>query len=285
LAPEAFEPLKEFGETFQLAGSVVLDRCPVCESSEIAHLWQLPQSALGAPAHLSAPGSSFDGYYLDYLPLLNVPQRIFVFDICRFCHSIFRNPKDDDHASYVNDASKVSTFRAKGTASFSGIVTTCEKQWPRSTAVVIDAACGAGQALALLHQRHPDLRLLGLDLSRPSVRYMKSIGLPAEAVDLDFDDLDGIVAPGSVDFILFYEAFEHVRRPIPVLTKLVRMLRKGGRLHFTAQYYGAESVLPVRVGEPIFIDRHGLDWVVSKLDAAVHAISVDTKFRVTLQKS
>ncbi len=90
--------------------------------------------------------------------------------------------------------------------------------------------------------------------------------------------------PGSVDFILFYEAFEHVRQPLTVLRKLTHLLRSGGRLHFTAQYYGPESSLQVRVGEPIYIDRHGLDWTVAQLDVRLHALTIDTKFRVTLQK-
>lgn len=284
LAAETFNPLQEFGRNFELAGTVVLDRCPVCDGRDIGRLWQLPQSRLEVPAHLNAPGSSFHGFYLDYLPLLRVPQRVFVFDICRFCHSVFRNPKDDDHASYEQDTSKVASFKANGTSPFAGIVTTCERQWPRGTSFVIDAACGAGQAMALLRERHSNLQLLGLDLSEPSVRYMKSLGFEAAKVDLDLEDLDSFVKPGTVDFILFYEAFEHVRHPLTALKKLVRMLRSGGRLHFTAQYYGAESSLPVRVGEPIYIDRHGLDWVVSQIDARVHDLRIDTKFRVTLEK-
>lgn len=284
LAAETFDPLREFSRVFELAGTVVLDRCPVCDGRDIGRLWQLPQSRLGVPAHLNAPGSPFHEFYLDYLPLLTVPHRIFVFDICRFCHSVFRNPKDDDHAGYEQDSSKVAAFKEKGVAPFSGIVTTCERQWPRDTRFVVDAACGAGQAMALFRERHPALRLLGLDLSEPSVRHMKSLGFDAAKVDLDIEDLDAVVSPGSVDFILFYEAFEHVRHPLTSLKKLVRMLRSGGRLHFTAQYYGTESSLPVRVGEPIYIDRHGLDWVVSQTDTRVHALRVDTKFRVTLEK-
>ena len=92
------------------------------------------------------------------------------------------------------------------------------------------------------------------------------------------------MGPGSVDFILLYEAFEHVRQPLTVLKKLTNLLRAGGRLHFSAQYYGPESSLQVRVGEPIYIDRHGLDWVVSQLDVRLHNLTIDTKFRVTLQK-
>jgi SAM-dependent methyltransferase len=279
-----FEPLDVFRENFPLAGTIALDRCPVCDSSEIGRLWQLPQSRLGAPTYLNSPGSPFHDFYLDYLPLLRVPQQVFVFDICRFCHSIFRNPKDDDQASYGDDTSKVEAFRAQGPAPFNGIVNVCEKRFPRGAKTVVDAACGAGQALALLKERHPELDLMGLELSHPSVKFINSLGVKAAVVDLDLDDLDPIVPPASVDFILFYEAFEHVRQPVTVLKKLVRMLRRGGRLHFTAQYYGPESSLQVRVGEPIYISRHGLDWVVSQLDAEVHDLVVNIKFRVTLQR-
>lgn len=284
LAPKLFDPLDVFREKFPVAGTIALDRCPVCDSDEIGRLWQLPQSHLGAPTWLNSPGSPFHDFYLDYLPLLKVPQQIFVFDICRFCHSIFRNPKDDDQSSYRGDESKVAAFKAKGTAPFASIVKACEKHFPPNTRTVIDAACGAGQALALLRERHPELRLVGLELSRPSVAFMRSMDIEAHVVDLDLEEIDPAMAPGSVDFILFYEAFEHVRQPLEVLRKLTRLLRSGGRLHLTAQYYGPESALQVRVGEPIYIDRHGLDWVVAQLDVRLHALTIDTKFRVTLQK-
>lgn len=284
LAPKLFDPLDIFRKNFAVAGTIALDRCPVCDSEEIGCLWQLPQSHLGAPTHLNSPGSPFHDFYLDYLPLLKVPQQIFVFDICRFCHSIFRNPKDDDQSSYRNDESKVAAFKTKGTAPFASIVKACEKHFPPDTRNVIDAACGAGQALALLRERHPKLKLVGLELSGPSVAFMRSMDIEAHVVDLDFEDIDLSLAPGSVDFILFYEAFEHVRQPLTVLGKLTHLLRSGGRLHFTAQYYGPESSLQVRVGEPIYIDRHGLDWIVAQLDVRLHALTIDTKFRVTLQK-
>ena len=284
LAPKLFDPLDEFREKFSVAGTVALDRCPICDGVEIGRLWQLPQSHLGAPTYLNSPGSPFHDFYLDYLPLLKVPQKIFVFDICRSCHSIFRNPKDDDQTGYRTDTSKVASFKSDGTGPFAGVVNLCEKHFPRNTRTVVDAACGSGQTLAMLRERQPGLKLMGLELSRPSVDFMQSMGLAAATVDLDLDDLDPIIAPGSVDFVIFYEAFEHVRKPVTVLRKLTRLLRHGGRLHFSAQYYGPQSSLQVRVGEPIYIDRHGLDWVVSQLDVVVHKITINTKLRVTLEK-
>ena len=284
IASKVIDPLEVFRESFQLAGTVTLDHCPVCGCGEIGRIWQLPQSRLEAPTHLNSPGAPFHGYYLDYLPLLRIPQQIFTFDACGFCHSIFRNPKDDDQAGYRRDTSKVAAFKEQGTAPFEGIVRRCEKSFPKNTKAVVDAACGAGQTLALLRERHADLSLTGLELSQPSVEYMRSLGIEANVVDLDFEDLDSIIAPGEIDFVIFYEAFEHVRSPVLVLKKLLRLLRRGGRLHFSAQYYGPESSLQVRVGEPIYIDRHGLDWIVSQVGATIHELSIDTKFRVTLQK-
>lgn len=284
IAPKAFDPLVVFGENFTIAGTIALDRCPVCDSREIGRLWQLPQTRLGAPTHLHSPGSPYHEFYLDYLPLLTVPQKIFIFDICRFCHSVFRNPRDDDHTSYKKDKSKVAAFKAKGTAPYKWIADSATKRFPRNTRTIVDAACGAGQTAVLLRELHPDARIVGLELSQPSVDYMHSLGLEASVVDLDEDDLDPVIAPGSVDFILFYEAFEHVRKPLVVLRKLVRLLRSGGRVQFSAQYYGSKSPLQIRVGEPIYIDQHGLDWIVSQLDVSLSAFVADTKFRVTLQK-
>jgi SAM-dependent methyltransferase len=284
VAQKAFDPLDVFGKDFVRAGTIALARCPVCDSSEIGLLWQLPQTRLGVPTHLNSPGSGYHDFYLDYLPTLKVPQQVFTFDICKQCHSVFRNPKDDDQASYRADSSKVAAFKAAGTAPFAGIVKQCERHFPRNTKIVVDAACGAGQALALLRERRPDIKLRGLELSRPSVDFIRSMGIDACVVDLDLQELDPVVMSASVDFVLFYEAFEHVRKPLIVLKKLIGLLRSGGRLHFSAQYYGPESSLPVRVGEPIYIDRHGLDWVVSQLDVRLHDLTIDTKFRVTLQK-
>ena len=284
LPPKAFDPLQEFRDNFSVAGTVLLDRCPVCDGAELGRVWQLPQSRFAAPTYLSSPGSPYHNFYLDYLPLLKVPQQIFVFDMCRSCHSIFRNPKDDDHAGYRNDTSKVASFKEQGTEPFKGMASLCEKYFPPGTRTVVDAACGSGQVLALLRAQHPDLKLMGLELSRPSVEFIRSLDIEAAEADLDLEDLDPIVAPGTVDFIVFYEGFEHVRRPVTVLKKLVRMLRQGGRLHFSAQYYGPETSLQIRVGEPIYIDRHGLDWILSQLDVTVVDLKANVKLRVTLQK-
>lgn len=280
----AFDPFTAFEPYFSLAGSIRLSACPVCESGRITEIWRFPQSRLKGHTYLSAPGEAHHNTYLDYLPLLKVPQEIFTFDICADCHSIFRNPKDDDQGVYKRDTSKVESFKRQGLDPFRGTAATCEALFPPNTRFVVDAACGSGQVLAIYKEKRPDLRLFGLELSEPSVEWIKGLGIEAAVTDLDHDDLDVHVAPGTVDFIVFNEAFEHVRSPLHVLRKMFRMLRPGGRIHFTAQYFGPENALQIRVGEPIYIDRHGLDWVIAQLNGELVELKADIKYRVTLAK-
>jgi len=283
--PGLFDPFREFAGSFKVGGSLTVSACPVCDDPSISPLWLLPQSRLSTRTHLNAPGAPYHNTYLDYLPLLQTPQQIFKFDVCRACHTIFRNPKDEDWKVYRGDTSKVAAFKEKGVAPFADTARSYAAQFPPNTRVVVDAACGSGQILAIFRESDPDLQLFGLELSEPSINWMKSIGLSGAVVDLDQDDLDSHVKPGSVDFIVFNEAFEHVRAPLLVLKKLFRMLRPGGRIHFTAQYYGPQNSLQVRVGEPIYIDRHGLDWVIEQLGAALIDLKADIKYRVTLEKA
>jgi SAM-dependent methyltransferase len=285
MTSNAFDPFTVFKNYFKLVGPVKLDKCPVCESRRITQIWRLPQSRLDGKTYLSAPGKAHNNTYLDYLPLLKVPQEVYGFDMCGDCHSIFRNPKDDDQEIYKRDSSKVRSFKEHGLDPFRGAAATCEAFFPPDTRFVVDAACGSGQMLAIYKEKRPELRLFGLELSAPSVEWMKELGIEAAVVDLDLDDLDKHVAPGTVDFIVFNEAFEHVRSPLRVLRKMFRMLRPGGRIHFTAQYFGPENSLQIRVGEPIYIDRYGLDWVISQLGAELVHLAADIKYRVTLAKA
>lgn len=280
----SFDPFTAFGDKFTIAGDVFLNACPVCESRTFAPLWKLPQNKLSKVAYLDAPDTTMNRLYLAYLPLLTVPQKIYCFDICADCESIFLNPKSDDQAVYERDTSKVQSFRTEGVEGFRGTVDSVRKWIPEDAEVIVDAACGAGQALAVLREERPGLRYIGLELSRPSVEFMRDeLGFEAHAVDLDRDDLDSAVAPESVDFVLLEEAFEHVRSPMVVMAKMARMLKPGGRMHFTAQRYG-DNELPIRVGEPIYINDETLDWVIASLGLETREIVKDIKFRVIVEK-
>lgn len=273
-----------FRDQFKLVGNVRLDACPVCDCKDIGELWRLPQNRLSTTAYIDAPGSPMNRTYLQFLPTLETPQNIFKFDICDKCESIFLNPKSDDQEIYARDESKVLSFRTKGAAPFKRHAESYLKAMKPDAQVVVDAACGAGQALYLMREARPDLHLIGLELSKPSVEFMNSeLGIEAYTTDLDHEDLDPYVAPESVDFIILQEAFEHVRQPLTVMKKLVRMLKPGGRMHFTAQFYGSNP-LQIRVGEPIYINEKGFRWVLDQIGMTLIEDRRDIKIRATIEK-
>jgi len=269
---------------FQFSGNVTLTACPVCGNGLFSEIWRLPQNRLEKTAVLDSPGAPYHGYQINYLPTLRVPQEIYVFDICHRCESIFLNPKNDDQMVYRSDTSKVKYFKEHGLDGFRYFTNSVRKLFPANTKKVVDSACGSGQVLALLKELDPGLELMGLELSQPSVDFINhELGIKACAVDLDQDDLDQVVPPGTIDFVILSEAFEHVRRPLTVMRKMVRLLRPGGRVHFTAQYYGDNS-LQIRVDEPIYINQQGFEYVIGELGVKLVNLIKDNKIRATIEK-
>src|SRR6185437_10503163 len=184
------ELCQKYPEKFKLIGNVIMDRCPVCFGSDHPTIWMLPQKFLGAGTFLSSPGRPFHNTYLAYLPMLTTPQDIYTFDMCQQCQAIFLNPKHDDHASYARDGSKVRAFREHGIDPWRSAASNYMKDAPENVKTVLDAACGAGQMLAALRDTNPEVRLIGLELSLPSVELMTNeLSIEAYFADLDNDDL------------------------------------------------------------------------------------------------
>ena len=152
---------------------------------------------------------------------------------------------------------------------------------------MVDAACGIGQYLHVARQRrtHHWQRLIGLELAEGYVEQMRAEGFEAHAFDIDNDDPKQIVAPGTVDFISFCEAFEHVERPLDALRKLTGLLRPGGRLFFTAQRYGADVQAAIRPGEPIYIGEKLMAEMPSRVGCRQLSLSTSTmRYYVVLEK-
>jgi SAM-dependent methyltransferase len=282
----AFQALcKKHPDRFRLFGDVYLERCPVCLGTDHLPIWQLPQTKLTARTFLSSPGAAYDNTYISSLPMLTTPQDIYVFHFCQQCEAIFLNPKKDDQAKYENDSSKIRAYRERGLEPWQNAATNYMKAAPSGTRTVVDAACGAGQLLSVVKAKEPSLRVIGLELSRPAVSFMRDeLGLESYVADLDNEDLDALIAPGSADYIIFNEAYEHVRTPTIVLKRLLRLLRPGGRIRFSAQAYGPEFALQIRVGEPIFVSAKTVDWTLAQTGSKLLELRVASKMYITLEK-
>jgi hypothetical protein len=272
-------------DRFRIVGQIHLKQCPVCSGEQHPTIWQIPQARLSQPAALSAPGQPYDNMPLIYLPMLATPQQIFRFDLCETCAAIFLNPTGDAREAYSNDASKVEWVRHKGIRAWWDAAAAFMRFAPETIATVVDAACGAGELLANARDdQNPGLRVIGLEISRPAVDFMRhELGIEAHAVDLDVDDLDEYVEPGSVDFIIFNEGYEHMRFPTVVLRKLLRLLRSGGRIRFSAEAYGPQLDRPIRPG-PILVSDKTLDWTVRETNTVLVSLEYAPTMYVTLEK-
>lgn len=250
-AADSLLPLSgQRGPLFSAFGDTQLAECPVCHSRDIATLWRMPATTLPDPIQV------FGGYY-NQVPTLQVPGLIYSFDFCRECESIFLNPVPSGQKREYRTSNHY--IRKMETAAewqeYEAMYDKFAPWIPPGATVMVDAACGIGQYLHIARQRgtHHWRRMVGLELAENYVEHMRSQGLEAYACDIDNDDLSAVVPPGSVDFISFCEAFEHVERPLDALRKLIAALRPGGRLYFTAQRYGRDVTAVVRPGEPIYV--------------------------------
>ena len=275
--------------TFQLEGSLFsvfgdqhLTECPVCHSVDVTPLWRMPMTDLKEPLQV------FGGYF-NQIPTLQVPAVTFCFDFCEGCESIFLNPvpsrlkesyRTTDH--YIRKMQSAAEWR-----DYEEIYGSFARWIPKDATIMIDAACGIGQYLHLVRKRggHNWKRLIGLELAEKYVEHMRAEGLEAHAFDIDADDLGKIVPPGSVDFISFCEAFEHVDRPMDALRKLLATLRRGGRLFFTAQRYGKDVKAAVRPGEPIYIGEKVLNDLPARLGCRIVDMTTSSmRYYVVLEK-
>lgn len=118
-----------------------------------------------------------------------------------------------------------------------GIYEMCREDYPQMLAelekepfdAVLDVGCGTGAVLALLHEKYPDRRYVGLDLTPEMIEVARTKVAPGmefvvgDAESLPFDE-------ASFDAVLCSNSFHHYPNPAAFLAGALRVLRPGGRL-------------------------------------------------------
>jgi SAM-dependent methyltransferase len=102
---------------------------------------------------------------------------------------------------------------------------------PRAQEWVLDAGCGTGAHLAALGRARS--RALGLDLSRGMLRVAQRAAPGASVVQADLNQTFP-VRRGALDAVLAALVSDHLRNLRQFFTESFRVLRRGGRLVFSA---------------------------------------------------
>src|SRR5882724_6699296 len=131
------------GLSFSAFGSVLRESCPVCGSSDVGNVFRLPM------ARIDPPLTVFGGYFNE-IPVLRTPFRIYAWDLCRHCNSIYLNPCAPRER--VNSNYRASTSYLKqmeDPQSWLGHEERYDallKFAPDDAKTLIDAACGGGHS-------------------------------------------------------------------------------------------------------------------------------------------
>ena len=154
---------------------------------------------------------------------------------------------------------------------------------------LLDAGCGAGQQIGLLHTRYPSARYIGQDHSAPLLQHAqqaakkvwpsgwrpllkKLSGKPAQAQWLQTDLAHTGLAPESLDLVWSNLALHWHAAPHDVLQEWGRILRLNGLVFFSC--FGPATLQEVRTAAqqaelqtatPSFVDMHDFgDLLIEK---------------------
>lgn len=118
-----------------------------------------------------------------------------------------------------------------------GIYEMCKDDYPQMLAElerepfadVLDVGCGTGAVIELLHEKYPDARYVGLDLTPDMIAVAQAKSLNGcEFVVGDAEDLP--FPANSFDAVLSSNSFHHYPNPEKFFAGVARVLRPGGRL-------------------------------------------------------
>lgn len=117
-----------------------------------------------------------------------------------------------------------------------------------AAAEVLDLGCGTGEFTARLAEYLPEAQVLGVDVLPESLAYARRRHA-ALAPRLAFREGDGFsldFPDGHFDFVTCRHMLQSVPEPERVMAELIRVTRRGGRLHLLVEDYGMIHAYPTR---------------------------------------
>ena len=112
---------------------------------------------------------------------------------------------------------------------------------------LLEIGCGVGAVLGSIGLAHPDVQLVGIDISPEQIagarRHLNELGL--DGVELAVGDGANLPWPDDhFDRVRVVWVLEHLSDALPVLQEAWRVLRPGGTIHLTETDYASLRVSP-----------------------------------------
>jgi len=103
----------------------------------------------------------------------------------------------------------------------------------QSIKTIVDLGCGSGELLQYLHDRYPDKRLSGVDVSKKALDILAQRRLAKKLYRVDLEKARSI--SGKYDAIVCSEVIEHLENWKNVFTIISRISKKGTIVVLTTQ--------------------------------------------------
>ncbi|MGJ0607068.1 methyltransferase domain-containing protein [Cylindrospermopsis raciborskii] len=99
-----------------------------------------------------------------------------------------------------------------------------------SNAKIVDAGCGKGGLLSLIHARFPSAELYGIEQSRVALGFIQANRRYIKPILFDVNNPVPLV---DVDVVVSVDTIEHLEHPKTAIISILEMLAEGGTAIFT----------------------------------------------------
>lgn len=114
---------------------------------------------------------------------------------------------DDADIPAINRAKKISKFIE-----------------PNST--ILDIGCGNGAVIDYLSKNKNPKKIIGIDISKEAVEYVKKNGHEAYEIDISTDVFANFIKDKEFDYIIITEVLEHIQNPEILITTIKKHFTK-----------------------------------------------------------
>ncbi len=144
------------------------------------------------------------------------------------------------HAPQMADESMVRTLAAQAEAIWPQELELFRRYAVPAGARILDAGCGPGEIASRLAALYPEATVLGVDVLDPPLEIARRrYGQLAPRLRFEMRSVYGLELPAETfDLTVCRHVIQSIPDPERALAELVRVTRRGGRLHVIAEDYG-----------------------------------------------